>query len=102
MTLPLTGLYTSEAALTDSTTAHASPAFKTRPISGTSTNTKSPSALCACSETPISTVPSGAVRTHSWLLAYRKSLGILLNVIPRGLSWNQYLSVTHERRFDDA
>src|ERR1700728_654392 len=85
-TLPAKGLYTSDAALTDSTTAQASPAFSARPASGTSTNTRSPSALCACSEMPTSTTPLGAApfagRTHSWLLVYRKSVGMLLKLNP--------------------
>src|SRR5512139_2933679 len=79
-TSPLTGLYTSEAALTDSTTAQASPAATRRPASGASTNTRSPSACWAWSEIPTVTVPSASRRAHSWDLRNRRSAGTLLMV----------------------
>jgi hypothetical protein len=78
VTSPATGLYTSEAAFTDSTTAQASPVASRRPASGTSTNTRSPSDCCAWSVIPISTLPSGSVRNHSWLFVYLRSAGIWL------------------------
>src|ERR1035438_3156202 len=64
------------AVLTDSTTAHASPALTVRPTSGTSTNTKSVSSCCAWSVMP-TVATSPATRTHSCDFAYFKSVGTL-------------------------
>src|SRR5690606_19819447 len=77
-TLPLTGVYTSEAALTDSTTATALPASTLAPISGSSTYTRSPSSDCAWSEIPTVTRPLPSARTHSWDLRNLRSPGISL------------------------
>src|ERR1019366_6178353 len=65
------------AVLTDSTTAQASPALTLRPTAGSSTNTMSVSSCCAWSVMPTVAV-SPLTRTHSWVLAYFKSAGILL------------------------
>src|SRR5215510_7645265 len=65
MTSPLTGAYTSEAALTDSTTAAAAPCSGRAPGAGSSTKTRSPSCSCAWSVIPtVATSPS--IRSHSW------------------------------------
>src|SRR6185436_20941670 len=92
----------SEAALTDSTTAQASPAMTRRPGSGTSTNTRSPSACCAWSEMPTVTLPSDSSRAHSWDLRYRRSAGTLLMTSSAPASErNCNLAIAHERRPDD-
>src|SRR5580704_15626954 len=102
-TLPARGLYTSDAAFTDSTTAQASPARSVRPASGTSTNTRSPSAPCAWSVMPISRVPSASVRTHSCDLVYLRSSGsLLMSVLKRVDSGDQGAPEAHERGFDQA
>src|SRR5690606_11120709 len=77
-TRPLTGLYTSEAALTDSTTATALPASTLAPISGSSTYTRSPSSDCAWSEIPTVTRPLRSGRAHSLDLRSLRSPGISL------------------------
>src|SRR5690606_13782895 len=77
-TLPLTGLYTSEAALTDSTTAAALPASTLSPTLGSSTYTRSPSRDCAWSDTPTVTRPLPSARAHSWDLRNLRSPGISL------------------------
>src|SRR5512140_2764292 len=62
------------AVFTDSTTAHASPAFTFRPTCGSSTNTTSVNSCCAWSVIPtVASVPD--TRTHSCDLAYFKSFG---------------------------
>src|SRR5512136_1536918 len=62
------------AVLTDSTTAHASPALICRPTSGNSTKTMSVSSCCAWSVMPmVALLPE--TRTHSCVLAYFKSFG---------------------------
>src|SRR6266513_1349725 len=65
------------AVFTDSTTAHASPAFTCRPTAGSSTKTTSVSSCCAWSVMPTVAV-SPLTRTHSWDLAYLRSEGTLL------------------------
>src|SRR5690348_2206475 len=80
-TSPAMGLYTSEAAFTDSTTAQDSPALRLRPFLGGSTNTRSPSAAWAWSVMPTVATPSAPSFTHSWLLVYFRSAGILLMVL---------------------
>src|ERR1044071_9920592 len=102
MTEPAIGAYTSEAAFTDSTTANASPAFSVLPASGTSTNTRSPSAPCAWSVMPTSTLPLASVRTHSCDLVYLRSAGMLLMCLGSRKSADQDFAVAHERRFHDA
>src|ERR1043166_8233638 len=64
------------AVLTDSTTAHASPALILRPTSGNSTKTTSVSSCWAWSVIPI-VATSPATRTHSCDFAYFKSEGTL-------------------------
>src|SRR5918995_1698032 len=50
---------------------------------------------------PTSTLPSGSVRTHSWLFVYRSSAG--MSLISFSVSkFDQTLAVAHERRLDDA
>src|ERR1051325_4523988 len=68
------------AVLTDSTTAHASPAFTMRPTSGNSTNTTSVNSCCAWSVIPIVAV-SPATRTHSCDFAYFRSEGMFCILI---------------------
>src|SRR5581483_10321129 len=75
---PLIGAYTSDAAFTDSTTAHSFPAASLRPASGNSTYTKSPMRSWASSVMPTVTVPSDSRRTHSWDLVYLRLGGVLL------------------------
>src|SRR6266513_1444248 len=65
------------AVFTDSTTAHASPAFTWRPTAGSSTKTTSVSSCCAWSVMPTVAV-SPLTRTHSCDLAYFRSEGTLL------------------------
>src|SRR6187551_1892744 len=101
-TAPAMGAYTSEAALTDSTTAKLSPAPSDLPASGTSTNTRSPSAACAWSVMPTSTLPLASVRTHSCDLVYLRSAGILLMLFAPQKLADEYLAVTHERGFHHA
>src|SRR5882762_6915669 len=84
----------SEAALTDSTTAHASSAATLRPTSGNSTNTTSPSASWAKSVMPIVTVPSASLRTHSCEAVYLRSAGTFIESSPCGS--DQRLAVAHE------
>src|SRR5579863_3094904 len=52
---------------------------------------------------PTSQVPSASVRSHSWLRAYCKSLGILLITAPSPDSYqrNQRLAMAHERHAHD-
>jgi hypothetical protein len=56
--------------LTLSTTAQASLPPTSRPTSGRSTNTTSPSAVCAWSVMPMVTTSPPSMRTHSWLVVY--------------------------------
>src|SRR2546429_6212117 len=69
------------AVFTDSTTAHASPAFTWRPTAGSSTKTTSVSSCCAWSVMPTTPVWP-LTRTHSCDLAYLRSEGMLLIVGP--------------------
>jgi hypothetical protein len=62
------------AVLTDSTTAHASPAFTLRPTAGSSMKTTSVNSCWAWSVMP-TVATSPVTRTHSWDLAYFKSAG---------------------------
>src|SRR5437762_7122563 len=62
------------AVFTDSTTAHASPAFTCRPTAGSSTKTISVNSCCAWSVMPTTAV-SPVTRTHSWVLSYLRSEG---------------------------
>src|SRR5688572_4825389 len=105
VTVPAMGAYTSEAALTDSTTAQASPAASFLPASGTSTKTRSPSASCAWSVMPTSTLPSGNARIHSCFFVYLRSAGMLLLIDGSaevvGLV-DLGLAVARERRLHDA
>src|SRR5688572_3598723 len=75
-TLPVTGVYTSEAAFTDSTTATAVPASTRSPTFGSSTYTRSPSRPCAWSLMPMVTLPSPSTRAHSWDFMNFRSPGI--------------------------
>src|ERR1700694_3357022 len=89
----------SEAALTDSTTAHTSPACKALPTLGSSMNTRSPSACCAWSVMPTARFPSASVRTHSWLSVYLRSAGTFIESL---LGLDKDFSIAHERRLDNA
>src|SRR6267142_384356 len=54
---------------------------------------------------PISAMPSGSARTHSWDLVYLRSDGTLLMKAPRGNDLRECektLAVTHEGRPHDA
>ena len=62
------------AVLTDSTTAHGSPALRMRPTPGSSTNTTSVNSCWAWSLIPTVATPS-AMATHSWDLVYNSSEG---------------------------
>src|ERR1700733_13341616 len=72
------------AVLTDSTTAHASPALTLRPAAGNSNNTMSVNSACAWSVMPMVAV-SPLTRTHSCYFAYFKSEGTLLISFISGL-----------------
>src|SRR5689334_16504851 len=78
---PESGAGMSEAALTDSTTAHSSPRFTLRPAAGCCTNTTSPSSSCAKSVMPTVTVPSASARTHWWLAVYLSSSGVFMRSV---------------------
>src|SRR5215218_10658991 len=80
-TSPPTGEYRSETALTLSTVPKESPATMVAPLSGSSTNTTSPSSSWAWSVMPMVTV-SFSLRTHSWLLVYCGSPGTLKVLLP--------------------
>src|SRR4249920_3495056 len=95
----------SEAALTDSTTPTTSPAFTFAPTFGNSTNTMSPRASCAKSVMPTASVPSGSVRTHSWVGVYLSFSGVFTIACLVGSvqeSVDQALAVAHEGRRHDA
>jgi hypothetical protein len=87
----------SEAAFTDSTTAHSSPALTVRPTAGSSRKTMSPSASWAWSVMPMVTLPSASSRAHSWEAAYFRLSGVFMCI-----SSDQGLTVTDEYGFDDA
>src|SRR6476620_11202537 len=72
---PVTGMYTSAAALTDSTTPATSPWVKVLPTSGRSTNTTSPSASCACTVMPTVADWWSEMSIHSWSLEYLTVMG---------------------------
>src|SRR5258708_7733199 len=90
----------SEAAFTDSTTAHASPAATTRPGLGSSMNTRSPSASCAWSVMPTAIVPSPSLRIHSCVVVYLSWEGTFIGFSSG--SFDEDLSIAHERRLDHA
>src|SRR5512139_2284724 len=85
----------SEAALTDSTTAHSSPALTWRPASGRSRKTMSPSASWAWSVMPTVTVPSASSFTHSWDLVYFRSAGTFISFL-----LDEDFAIAHEGRLD--
>src|SRR3990172_5056074 len=75
-TVPPTGQYRSETALTDSTTPKTSMGFRERPTLGSSTNTTSPS--CAWAKWVMPTRPRApSTRIHSCSLVYRQSSGYM-------------------------
>src|SRR5439155_18555991 len=92
----------SDAALTDSTTAIASPAFAARPTAGSSMNTRSPSASCAWSVMPMVIVPSASGRTHSWLSVYLRFAGTFIVCLREYSLFHQDCAVANERRLDDS
>ena len=75
---PLTGMYRSAAALTDSTTPATSPFLKLRPTSGRSTKTTSPSASCAWCVMPTVAASWSSMLIHSWSVVYMVVMGVLL------------------------
>jgi len=81
-TSPPTGLYTSDAALTRSTTRRLSPATR-RPAPASPTNTRVAQRLLAWSEMPTVMVPIASRRAHSWDLKESQVAGTLLLVCLR-------------------
>src|SRR5699024_5307134 len=75
----------SDAAFTDSTTAAPVSVSTRAPISGSSTNTRSPSSSWAWSEMPTRTRPSSSRRAHSWDLRNFRSPG--MSLMAWFLSW---------------
>src|SRR5215510_8374151 len=95
MTSPLTGAYTSEAALTDSTTAAAAPCSGRAPGAGNSTKTRSPSCSCAWSVIPtVATSPS--IRSHSW-----SSVNFNIAIDLRGSISVAFVAMRDERQIAD-
>src|SRR5699024_157577 len=80
-TFPLTGAYSSETVLTDSTLPNGSSASNSSPTSGNSTNTMSPNSDWAKSVIPMRTL-SSSFFTHSCSSEYSNSFGkfILLSL----------------------
>src|SRR5215813_13477983 len=96
MTSPLTGAYTSEAALTDSTTAAAAPCSGRAPGAGSSTKTRSPSCSCAWSVIPtVATSPS--IRSHSW-----SSVNFNIAIDLRGSISVAFVAMRDERQITDS
>src|SRR5215813_8477405 len=96
MTSPLTGAYTSEAALTDSTTAAAAPCSGRAPGAGSSTKTRSPSCSCAWSVIPtVATSPS--IRSHSW-----SSVNFNIAIDLRGSISVAFVAMRNERQITDS
>src|ERR1700675_5089803 len=89
----------SEAVLTDSTTAHTSPACSVLPTLGSSMNTRSPIACCAWSVIPTARFPSALVRTHSWLSVYLRSAGTFMKTL---LGLDEDFSIACKRRLYGA
>src|SRR5262245_41203516 len=95
MTSPLTGAYTSEAALADSTTAAAAPFSGRAPGVGNSTKTRSPSCSCAWSVIPtVATSPS--IRSHSW-----SSVNFNIAIDLRGSISVAFVAMRDERQITD-
>src|SRR5262245_42130783 len=95
MTSPLTGAYTSEAALTDSTTAAAARFSGRAPCVGNSTNTRS--ASCSCAWSVIPTVPtSPSIRSHSW-----SSVNVNIAIDLRGSISVAFVAMRDERQIAD-
>src|SRR5262249_16047847 len=95
MTSPLTGAYTSEAALTDSTTAAAAPFSDRAPGVGNSTKTRPLSCSCAWSVIPtVATSPS--IRSHSWT-----SVNFNIAIDLRGSISVAFVAMRDERQIAD-
>src|SRR5262249_43512838 len=86
VTVPVTGAYTSETLLVDSTSPMACPDRTFAPTSGRFTNTMSPSASWACSVMPTRTTLLPPTRTHSCSAVYFRFSGVVPIGLARGRS----------------